>query len=67
MKCLKILQIVSIILKNSIDLSVEILDTGQYEKTGVTLHDDCEDENEHSVVCKLTYKNNTYSFIAPKK
>lgn len=44
------------------NLSVEILDTGQYEKTNVPLHSDCSDENEHSVVCLLTFGQNTYLY-----
>ena len=44
------------------NLSVEILDTGQYQKTNVPLHSDCSDENEHSVVCLLTFGKSTYLY-----
>lgn len=46
----------------SSNLSVEILDTGQYAEKNKPLHSDCSDENEHSVVCLLTFGKNTYLY-----
>lgn len=50
------------IFKFSDDLAVEVLNTGAYQKTGSELHSDCTDENEHSVVVKLTFKEHTYLY-----
>ncbi|MCR5112933.1 MAG: MBL fold metallo-hydrolase [Acholeplasmatales bacterium] len=48
--------------KFSDDLSVEILDTGQYHEPGIPLNDTFNDENAYSVVCKLTFKEHTYLY-----
>lgn len=48
--------------KFSDDLSLEVLNTGAYQESGTELHRDCNDENEHSVVVKLTFKDHTYLY-----
>ena len=47
--------------KFSEDLSLEILNTNQYLETNSNAPSDG-NENDYSVVCKLTFKNNTYLF-----
>lgn len=46
----------------SSDLSLEVLNTGAYQAKDTQLHSGCEDENEHSVVVKLTYKEHSYLY-----
>lgn len=59
--CVNMLGDASKIYKFSDDLSLEVLNTNQYLKTGSYMPNDG-NENDYSVVCKLTFKNNTYLF-----
>lgn len=60
--CVNLLNGASKIFKFSDDLSLEVLNTGAYQEKNSNLHSNCTDENEHSVVVKLLYKEHSYLY-----
>lgn len=60
-ECVKMINGASKKYKISEDLSIEILDTGQYAKEDEVLSSNA-NENDYSVVLLLTFKNNTYLY-----
>ncbi len=59
--CINLLGKASKIYRFSDDLTLEVLNTDQYLKTGSYMPSDG-NENDYSVVCKLTFKGHTYLY-----